>query len=170
MAGLLTAEYVPRIIVGLVAAGWIDRVRRRPVLIGANLTRFAILTVVALAAWRQVLSIEHLYIVAISMAGLDVLFTSTFVAYLPSLVPTSMLTMANATRASSSAAAGVLGPALAGALISIVGGPAAIATDGVSFIASVVALASVRTSNVDRTHASGERIRVKQCGKAGRRC
>src|SRR5262249_8541840 len=84
------------------------------------------------------------------MAGLDVLFTSSFVAYLPSLVPTAMLTTANATWASSSAA-GVLGPAMAGALISIVGAPAAIATDGVSFIASVVALPSVRT--VERSTA-----------------
>jgi MFS family permease len=144
MAGLLSAEYVPRIVVGLIAAGWIDRVRRRPVLIGANLARFTVLMFVALAAWRQVLSIEHLYVVAIIMAGLDVLFASSFVAYLPSLVPTAMLTAANATRASSSAAAAVLGPALAGALISIVGTPVALATDGVSFMASVFALASVR--------------------------
>jgi MFS family permease len=54
--------------------------------------------------------------------------------------------MANSARASSSAAASVLGPALAGALISIVGAPAAIAADGLSFIASVLALTSVRTT------------------------
>jgi MFS family permease len=148
MAGLLSAEYVPRIVVGLAAAGWIDRVRRRPVLITTNLARFTALSLVALGAWREVLTIEHLYIVAIVIAGLDVLFTSSFVAYLPTLVPTAMLTAANAARASSSAAASVFGPALAGALISIVGAPAAIATDGVSFIASAVALASVRAVEV----------------------
>jgi MFS family permease len=145
MAALLGAEYVPRIVVGLAAAGWIDRVRRRPVLIATNLARFVALSLVALAAWRQVLNIEHLYLIALVMAGLDVLFTSTFAAYLPTLVSTPVLTAANGARASSSATASVLGPTLAGALISIVGAPAAIATDGVSFIASVVALASVRT-------------------------
>jgi len=98
------------------------------------------------AAWQQVLSIEHLYIVALLIAGFDVLFSSTFAAYLPALVPTSMLTAANSGRASSSAAASVLGPALAGALISIVGAHAAIAADGVSFVASILALASVRTT------------------------
>jgi hypothetical protein len=73
-------------------------------------------------------------------------FDSTFAAYLPTLVPTPMLTAANGARASSSAAASVLGPALAGALISIVGAPAAIAADGVSFVASVAAIGSLRAS------------------------
>jgi MFS family permease len=148
MASLLSAEYVPRIVIGLAAAGWIDRVRRRPVLIGSNLARFMALSLVALAASQQVLTIEHLYIVAILMAGLDVLFASTFAAYLPTLVPMRMLTAANGAAASSSAAASVLGPALAGALISIVGAPAAIASDGVSFLASVLALASVRATEL----------------------
>ncbi|MBV9324771.1 MAG: MFS transporter [Chloroflexi bacterium] len=150
MASLLSAEYVPRIVIGLAAAGWIDRVRRRPVLIGSNLARFIALSLVAFAAWQQVLTVEHLYIVAILMAGLDVLFASTFAAYVPTLVPMTMLTAANGARASSSAAASVLGPALAGALISIVGAPAAIASDGLSFLASVVALASVRTTESRR--------------------
>src|SRR3989442_1283554 len=121
MAGLLSVEYLPRIIAGLAAAGWIDRVRRRPVLITSNLARCTLFCLVAWAVWQQVLSMEHLYAVAVLIAGLDVLFSSTFAAYLPTLVPTSMLTAANSARASSSAAAAVLGPALAGALISIVG-------------------------------------------------
>jgi MFS family permease len=89
MAGLLSAEYLPRIVIGLVAAGWIDRLLRRPVLITTNVARCTLFCLVALAAWQQVLSIEHLYILAVLIAGLDVLFSSTFAAYLPTLVPTS---------------------------------------------------------------------------------
>jgi MFS family permease len=121
MASLLSAEFVPRIVIGLAAAGWIDRVRRRPLLIGSNLARFITLSLVAFAAWQHILTVEHLYVVALLMAGLDVVFASTFAAYVPTLVPMTMLTAANGARASSSAAASVLGPALAGALISIVG-------------------------------------------------
>jgi MFS family permease len=143
MAALLSAEYLPRILVGLAAAGWIDRVRRRPVLIATNLVRFALLSVVALAASKQVLSMDLLYVVAMILAGLDVVFTSTFAAYLPTLVPTRMLTAANGARATSSAGASVLGPAIAGALISALGAAAALALDGASFVASVVALARV---------------------------
>src|SRR5690242_1846809 len=58
MASLLTAEYVPRIVVGIAVAGWIDRFPRRPVLITANLARCAILTGVVVAAWRHVLTVE----------------------------------------------------------------------------------------------------------------
>jgi hypothetical protein len=50
MVGLLSAEYVPRIVVGLAAAGWIDRVRRGPVLITTNLARSTLFCLVALAA------------------------------------------------------------------------------------------------------------------------
>ncbi|MBV8719524.1 MAG: hypothetical protein JOZ65_31015 [Chloroflexi bacterium] len=46
MSALLDADYVPRMVVGLLATGWIDRLRRRPVLISANLVRAAALTLV----------------------------------------------------------------------------------------------------------------------------
>ena len=80
----------------------------------------------------------------LSLAALDVLFTSTLAAYLPTLVPTSMLIAANGACATSSAGASVLGPAVAGTLISALGAPLAIFFDGLSFLASVIGLASLR--------------------------
>jgi predicted MFS family arabinose efflux permease len=155
MATLLGAGYVPRIIVGLAASGWIDRMPRRPVLIATNLARFALLCGVALAAWSQLLSVEAMYGVAILLAGLDVMFTSTFAAYLPSLVPRSTLIAANGARAASSAGASVVGPAVAGGLISLVGPAPAIAADAVSFLASVFGLVLVRTKALGADSANG---------------
>jgi MFS family permease len=146
MASLFGAEYVPRILIGLASAGWIDRVRRRPVLITTNLARCAILTTVALAAWRNALTVELLYPVAIGLAALDVVFTTTFAAYLPSLVPTTTLVAANGARATSSAGASVVGPAVAGVLISALGAPVAILADALSFLASVTGLTLVHTT------------------------
>ena len=74
MAVLLAAEYVPRVVVGLLAASWIDRVRRRPVLIMTNLARGVILAAVAFAASRDALTIELLYGVATALAAIDVVF------------------------------------------------------------------------------------------------
>jgi small basic protein len=90
--------------------------------------------------------VESLYGVAVVLAGLDVVFTSTFAAYLPTLVPSSMLIAANGARAASSAGASVVGPAVAGGLISLVGAAPAIAADAASFLASAFGLVLVRTT------------------------
>src|SRR5712691_8099568 len=61
MAVLLTADYLPRVVVGLLAGGWIDRLRRRPVLIAANVTRALVLAAVAVGAAIGLLTTELLY-------------------------------------------------------------------------------------------------------------
>ena len=52
MAALAAAEYVPPMVVGLVAGAWIDRQPRRPLLIGANLARALVLAIVASTSGR----------------------------------------------------------------------------------------------------------------------
>jgi predicted MFS family arabinose efflux permease len=79
------------------------------------------------------------------LGALEVLFARAFVAYLPSLVTRASLISANSAPATTTAAADVVGRALAGALIQTLGTAAAIAVDGVSFLASVVGLAFIRT-------------------------
>ena len=162
MASLLAAEWLPRILIGLASASWIDRVRRRPVLIATNLLRCAILSAVALAASRNAVTVELLYPVAIALAALDVMFASTFGAYLPSLVPARDLVAANGARATSSAAAGVIGPAAAGLLISALGAPLAIFTDALSFLASVTGLALVRATEPPIARSNGNPNALKE--------
>ncbi|HEX2036255.1 MAG TPA: MFS transporter [Chloroflexota bacterium] len=145
MAALRAAHYVPRILVGLVAGVWIDRLRRRPVMIATNLVRAALLLAVAVTAGLGLLRVELLYAAGLLMAVLGVVFGTAFAAYLPSLVPGRSLVAANGARATSSAATEVLGPGLAGLLIQSLGVPGVIAIDGVSFLASALGLALVRT-------------------------
>src|SRR5262245_11519913 len=51
VAILGTLSFAPGVIVGLFGGGPIDRARKRPVLIGADLFRAALILVVPLAAW-----------------------------------------------------------------------------------------------------------------------
>jgi predicted MFS family arabinose efflux permease len=147
MATLLALEYLPRIVVSLAAGGWIDRIRKRRLLIAANTLRAMLLALLALAAAVGSVRMETLYVVAPIMAGLDALFTASFVAYLPSLVSERSLVSANASRATTSAAADVAGPAAAGALISAFGAAFAIGLDAMSFLASVGGLLAVRAAD-----------------------
>src|ERR1022692_4682182 len=77
---------------GLFAGAWADRLRRRPILIWADLGRAAVLgTVPAVVAFGR-LTMGHLYVVAAASAVLTVFFDVSYQAYLPSLVrPENML-------------------------------------------------------------------------------
>jgi MFS family permease len=145
MAALRAAEYLPRILVGLIAGVWIDRLRRRPVLMAASLARALVLVLVAAAAARGLLRIEVLYAAGVMLAGLGVVFGTALQAYLPSLVPRSALVAANAARATSSAVSEVVGPGLGGVLVQALGTSGAIAVDAASFLASAMGIALVRT-------------------------
>src|SRR5437588_129812 len=146
MAALRAAEYVPRIVIGLVAGVWVDRLRRRPLLIVTNIARALLLLAVAIAAGVGLLRIELLYVVGVLMAALGVVFGITLQAYLPSLVPARWLVAANSARATSRAATEVIGQALAGVLIQVLGVPGAVLLDGVSFLASVTGTTLIRTA------------------------
>jgi hypothetical protein len=114
------------------------------VLIATNLARALLLSIVAIAAATHVLRLEVLYGAGIALGALEVIFTMAFMAYLPSLVEPAALIVANGARATTSAAADVAGPSLAGILIQVFGTAGAVALDASSFLASVGGLVLVR--------------------------
>ncbi len=135
--GLLTAiEFLPFLIVGLPAGVWVDRLRRRPILIAGDLGRAAALGSIPLAYVLGVLSIAQLYVVAFVVGVLTVFFDVAYQSYLPSLVDRSQLVEGNSKLEVSRSGAGVLGPGIAGALIELFRAPLAIALDALSFVLS----------------------------------
>jgi MFS family permease len=129
---------------GLFAGAWADRLRRRPLLIAADLGRGAVLLAVPIAAMRHALSMPLLYAVA-AVAGLfTVLFDVSYQAYVPSLVERENILQANARLALSESVAEVSGPGLAGFLVQVLTAPIAIAFDAVSFLVSAISVAAVR--------------------------
>ena len=93
--GLLSAaEFAPYLLVTLFAGVWVDRSRRRPVLIGADVGRAALLALIPLGATLGLLRIEALYAIAFAFGVLTVLFDLAK-SYLPSLVSSDQLLNAN---------------------------------------------------------------------------
>jgi predicted MFS family arabinose efflux permease len=129
---------------GLFAGAWADRLRRRPILIGTDLARAAVLAFVPLAAMRHSLSMGLLYAVAAVAGALTVLFDSSYQAYVPSLVERERIVQANAKLALSDSMAEISGPGLAGFLVGWLTAPIAIAFDAVSFVVSAASLALIR--------------------------
>src|SRR3954469_14753214 len=84
MAMLVVSGSVAVLLFGFVAGAWVDRVRRRPVLIWADVLRSVLLFSIPLAYLAGVLRFEQLYLVVFLEGCLGVLFDSAYPAYVPS--------------------------------------------------------------------------------------
>jgi MFS family permease len=146
MAYLVISASLGVLLVGLVAGAWVDRLRRRPILVWTDIIRAALLFWVPVAYASGALRIEQLYAVAFIEACLASLFNSAYPAYVPSLIGTDRVVDANSKLATSSSIAEIGGPGLAGTLVQIAGAPFAILVDAFSFVASAVSLALIRSS------------------------
>ena len=146
MGLLAAAGSAPILLVGLFAGVWVDRVRRRPVMITTDLGRAALLLIIPLAAVTGTLRIEILYGVLLLTGALTVLFDVANLSFLPTLVTSDRLVEGNTKLQSTSAAAQVAGPSLGGVLVSLLTAPFALLVDALSFVLSAACIARTRVA------------------------
>jgi len=143
--GLLVAVgNVSYLLIGLFAGVWVDRVKRRPVLIATDIGRALLLGSIPITVLLGYLSMTQLYIVTFLTGLLTVLFDVAYQSFLPSLVARNQLVEGNSKLEASVAMAGIAGPGVAGALVQLLTGPIAILSDALSFIVSALSLAFIR--------------------------
>ena len=161
MGWLATCQFLPTLLLGLLAGAWVDRLPRRPLLIATDIGRGLVLAVIPVAALTGQLRLEVLYPVAFLANALAVLAEIARTAYIPALVGRGRLVEANSAVAAGHQGAKVAGPALAGLLVQAATAPLALLADAVSFAASAVLLVTIRTREVARARsASGRGLRV----------
>lgn len=142
--GLLRAvAFLPTLVLALPAGAWLDTVHRRPVMIAADLGRAGLLALIPLAALSGRLHIEELYVIALVVGGLSLLFDIAQSAWLPSAITTRHLVDANSKLELSRWTVQVAGPALAGSLVQLVGAPLAVVADSASFLCSATLLSRI---------------------------
>jgi MFS family permease len=139
---------LPHLLFGFVAGAWVDRLRRRPILIAADILRFLLLLSVAVVTFSGSLSVMFLVGVAFLIESCTVCFDLAYVAYVPTLLPKDRLVGANSRLESSASASQIVGPALGGAAIRLLGAPIALLFDAISYLASALLLTRIRASEV----------------------
>jgi MFS family permease len=144
VALLGVVEFAPFILVSLPAGVWVDRLRRRPVLIVGDLGRAALLASIPVAYAFDALTIWQLYVVGFAVGVLTVFFDVAYMSYLPSLVKRDQLLEGNSKLEISRSGAQLGGPALAGALIQALTAPVAVLVDAVSFLGSGLFVLGIR--------------------------
>jgi len=144
IAVLRSLDVLAALVFGLAAGAWVDRLRRRPVLVWADVGRALLLGSVPAAFALGVLTLAQLFAVTLLTAVLTTFFDAADNAYLPSIVRKDELVDANSALTASGSAAEFTAFGLSGFLIQVLTAPMAILFDAASFVASALLLGSIR--------------------------
>jgi len=143
--GLLTAAgWAPWLLIGLPAGAWVDRVRRRPVLLGSSAASFLLFAALPFAAWTGVLTIGILLVAATLAGAAAVVFQTAYTAYLPTLVDPADHAEGNAKLHGSASAAQIAGLGCGGLVVQFAGPANALLVDASTFLIALACLAAIQ--------------------------
>ena len=158
MGLLAMAQGVPVLLFTLFAGVWIDRVRRRPIMIAADLGRAVLLLTIPVAAVFDALYLEQLYAVAFLVSALGLGFDIAYRSFLPSLVEREDLVEGNSKLSASESIAEVASPAAGGAVVQVAGGPIAVVVDALTFVWSAACVWSIKAPEPPPPRAEGRSV------------
>ena len=144
VAALTSVEFLPFLLFTLPAGVWIDRLRRKPILVLGNVGRGLALVSVPVAHWAGALTIWQLYAVGFTVGVCTVFFDIAYQSYIPALVGREDVVEANSKLEISRAAANIAGPGMAGGLVALLTAPVAVLVDAVSYAVSALLLVGIR--------------------------
>ena len=155
VAILNLADFLPFLLIGLLAGALVDRLPRRAVLIGGDLGRAALILTIPAAYLAGLLTLTQLIVVGFSVGVLTVFFDVAYQAYLPSLIGRKDLVEGNSKLEFSRSASGLLGPGLGGLLVEVLRAPVAMIVDAASFLVSALFLATIKDRPAAADSTSG---------------
>src|SRR4051812_48016544 len=144
LSALRIAQLLPGFICGLIAGTSVDRLRRRPIMIAADLFRATVLLTIPAAALLGYLGLWQLLAVTALVSVLSVFFDVAYQSYLPSIVARKELIEANSKLTAAASVAEAAAFTSAGWLIQILTAPLAIVIDALTYVASAGLLTSIR--------------------------
>nr|WP_246214342.1 MFS transporter [Modestobacter muralis] len=160
--GVLTAlETAAFLLIGLPAGAWVDRWRRKRVLVTADLVRAAVLVTLPVAYLADLLTLGQLFVVAAVTGTATVFFDVAYQSYLPTLVDPDQLVDGNGKLEASRAVAHVAGPGVTGVLLRLLGAPLLVAVDAVSFLLSALFIGRILRPDVVPDRAARRPLRTE---------
>jgi MFS family permease len=160
--GLLTAfETLAFLVVGLPAGAWVDRWRKKRVLVAGDVVRGLAFGSIPLAWILGHLTLGQLYVVALVAGVATVFFDVAYQSYLPAIVDGDQMVDGNAKLQASQSVAQVAGPALGGALLRVVAAPVLVAGDAVSFALSAFFVRRIRHAETPPSRESRRPLRTE---------
>lgn len=157
LAALSTAAFL---LIGLPAGAWVDRLRTRRVMIGADLARALLHASLPAAWWLGGLTLAQLYAVVL-LSGCATVFSEVgSQSVLPQLIGREGLVRANAAMVTLMATANIAGRGAGGALIAVLTAPVALACSSLGYLGSALGLLRIRSTPEATAGAARPRLRA----------
>jgi predicted MFS family arabinose efflux permease len=156
-----TARWLPYLLFGLLAGVFVDRHRRKPMLIGTDLARAALLGAIPLLAFVGRLGVPVVAALMVPFGVLSLLNDAADRSILPRIVAASALNSANARLQQSSSAAQATGPLVGGLLVKVLGAPLAVLMDAASYVGSALILSTIRVTEPLTASRVRRRLRIE---------
>lgn len=153
---VLAAAWVPQILLTLVGGVWADRLPRNLVMVGTDLTMFAVQATVAALLLTGTAELWHLLVLQAVRGSADAFFWPAAAGLTPHVVSESRLQEANALLRLSNSMTRIVGAAAAGAVVAVVGSGWALAFDATTFLVSAAFLVRLRLPRA--LHAQAQNI------------
>jgi MFS family permease len=150
VSALLVAEFLPLVVIGLLAAPVLDRTPRRTVLVASDLVRAAVFCIIPFTT-----SALQIVLLALVAGIATSFFRPAVYAGLPNLVPDAELPRANGLLQSAENVTLALGPVVGGILVGWVGPDPAYLFNAASFVASTLLIVRIRR-NLEEGQGSRE--------------
>jgi MFS family permease len=158
-------QYVPYLFLAMLFGVWVDRSRRKRIMLLANSARLVLIALVPLLWHYHQLTMAGLLVIACVVGIFSVLFDVSWMSFVPTLVKDpEQYVEANQKMAVTQSTSDVTGPGVAGVLIGWLGAPTALVVDAVSYLASIASLLWIRTAEpppppaADRRHVGRELV------------
>ncbi|MFE3944447.1 MFS transporter [Streptomyces sp. NPDC059118] len=139
---------------------WVEFRRKRPVMMGMDLIRFAALVSVPVAFWLGRLGFAQLLVVSVVVAAANIAFNAAGGAYLKALVPPRDLLVANGRFESTTWTATMVGPPLGGAVIAMFGPVTTVVADALSYLLSALGIRAIGGTEPRPERTGAPRLRA----------
>ena len=151
-------QLVPYLGLAMLFGVWVDRARRKRVMMVANGARMVLIAAIPILSATRHLTLGLLLAIACAVGVFSVLFDVSWMAFVPTLVKEpEQYVEANQKLGVTSSSADVAGPGIAGAVISALSAPTALAADAFSYLFSLATLLWIRTPEPQAPPAQAKR-------------
>jgi len=144
MATVAICAALPIIIAGPFAGTYVDRVNRKHLMIWMDLIRGILISIPGILFFMGRLEVWHIYVASLGLASMTAFFNPALNSCIPLIVQKDSLTRANSLNQLSRNLSGILGPALGGILVALVGSGWVMILDGITFGLSGLAILFIR--------------------------
>jgi MFS family permease len=157
--GLLRAAVaLPNVLFGIVAGVWVDRLPRRPILIGTGFAGALVVVSIPVAYLLGLLELPQLYLTSFLAGTLGLIGGLAAGAFLPAIVERDSLVEANSKLATTNSTLAIVGPGVGGFLVQIVTAPIALLAESITSLVGTVVLLTIRKAEPVPVPKEGRRL------------